>query len=202
MSNEIDNLRNEVMQCTKCPELVKSRNKICFSYGSGENGLMMIAEAPSQWGGNITGRPLADNKSRTGMIVQEMLDANNMLNEECYSSNICYCSPPSNRKPLPTEIQNCIPYTRREIEIIQPKLIILFGATARSVFIPAGWKINSIQRRNELTLCYMYHPAYIYKLGNKAKIDYIEAFSRVLDEASITCIKTSEPSSEEQLRMI
>lgn len=182
-NDSIETIRDEVIQCTKCPELAAYRTKIAFSCGSGSNGVMFIGTAPSYIGGNITGKPMSDGKSRTGALVQEILDENGLASEECYNTNILYCATPNNREPTPREIQNCLPYTRREIAIIQPKLVILLGRIASICFLIPSYRKDVVHHRDNISFFPTYHPAYILRQNNPdLEASYKAQFRRVLSE--------------------
>lgn len=179
----IEQIRQEVMGCTRCPELVAFRNKIAFSCGSGKNGVMLVGTAPSYIGGNITGKPMSDGKSRTGALIQEVLDENSLVSDECFNTNILYCSTPYNREPTEQEIRNCLPYTIQEIEIIKPRIVILLGRVASLCFLSQQYKKNTIYYRDNTKYVGMLHPAFVLRQTQDFIDRYKAEFGRILNEA-------------------
>lgn len=181
--DSIETIREEALQCQKCPELAAFRNQVVFSCGSGSNGVMFIGTAPSYVGGNITGKPMSNGKSRTGALIQEILDENGLVSEECYNTNILYCATPNNREPIPREIQNCLPYTRREIAIIQPKLVILLGRIASICFLIPNYRKDIVHKKDNINFFPTYHPAYILRKNDlELEASYKALFRKILSE--------------------
>jgi len=113
--------------CQKC-QLWQERNKFCYGNGSGKAKLMLIGEGPGA-DEDRTGRVFV---GRAGQLLTKMLLAIKLQREEVYIGNIVKCRPPNNRNPLPEEARACLPYLEEQIEIIQPKLLLLLGKVAAS----------------------------------------------------------------------
>jgi uracil-DNA glycosylase len=184
MIDNLELIKKEVMNCSKCNRLVKSRNKIAFSYGNMKNGIMIIGEAPSQIGGNITGIPMSEGRSASGSLVFEMIRESRLIPDECYISNVLFCSPPNNTKPLNSEIENCIKYKHREIILLKPKAVICLGKVACECFMH-GYKHIYYHAPTNICFYGLYHPSYILrqeKLGMKIKEEYINRFKSIVDQ--------------------
>lgn len=159
MTNELEELRSKVLSCTQCP-LHQTRNNAVFGNGNPEAEIMLIAEAPGFY------------EDKTGIVFQgksgELLDkilaaCGFNRNEHIYISNIVKCRPPNNREPNNTEKSACLPYLYRQIEIIDPKIIILLGATALKGLIDPNARITQIRGQwlewhNRLVMP-TYHPS-------------------------------------------
>jgi DNA polymerase len=121
----MEQLQNEVKNCTKCI-LYRSRKNTVFGEGSSNADLMIIGEGPGR-DEDKQGRPFV---GRSGQLLTKMLKAMGFEREEVFIANIVKCRPPNNRNPNPDEAAMCMPYLLKQIEIIQPKVLLLLGAVA------------------------------------------------------------------------
>ena len=125
-------LRGPVLACTLCPHLVKSRTQVVFGVGNPEAELMFIGEAPGA-DEDLVGEPFV---GRAGQLLTKMIEAMNFKRSDVYIGNVLKCRPDTppgeagNRKPTRPEMEVCKPYLLRQIEIIQPKVLVALGATA------------------------------------------------------------------------
>ena len=67
---------------------------------------------------------------RAGQLLTKMIEAMGYQRDEVFIANICKCRPPDNRKPSPDEMATCLPFLKRQIAAVQPKVIVALGATA------------------------------------------------------------------------
>jgi len=119
---ELDSLINE---CTKCP-LHKSRKNFVFGVGNPKADIMVIGEGPGVEE-DLQGEPFV---GRAGKLLNEILRAINFKREEVYIANVIKSHPPGNRTPTAEEMEACIPYLKKQIDLIKPKLILCLGLTA------------------------------------------------------------------------
>ena len=126
----LNNLFSIIETCQLCA-LGANRNKMVFGEGNIDCPFMFIAEAPGMTE-DQSGRPLI---GRSGTLLRKMIDAID-LTGSMYLCNICKCRPPGNRKPEDSEIEICIKFLKKQIEIIEPKLIVLLGRTAVKGLLP------------------------------------------------------------------
>ncbi|MCK5079159.1 MAG: uracil-DNA glycosylase [Bacteroidales bacterium] len=157
--HELILLRDEALQCTKCP-LSKSRNKLVFGEGNPDAGIFMIGEGPG-YDENEQGRPFV---GRSGQLLDKILNACGFNRQEhIYIGNIVKCRPPGNRNPSPEEAATCMPYLMKQIEIVDPKIIILLGATALKYMIDPDLRITKIRgqwtEHNGRLFMPVYHPS-------------------------------------------
>ena len=116
----------EIAACTKCP-LHKTRIQTVPGQGNAKRPeIMFIGEAP---GADEDEQGLAF-VGRAGQLVTKMIVAMGFQREEVFIANILKCRPPDNRTPTPEEMAICIPFLKRQIAEIQPKIIVALGATA------------------------------------------------------------------------
>lgn len=181
MIDSIEQIKSEVLSCTKCLELVKSRKRIAFSYGDGSSKVMIIGEAPSQVGGNLTGIPFSSAVS--GNMIVGALQSAGLVREQCYITNILFCSPPNNRSPRPDEIANCIAYKKREIDVVNPKLIILLGYVSRTIILGTDSKPFAKYNRSGRIIATFPHPAWVSRQNDKElEQNYITKLTNILRE--------------------
>jgi len=159
MKSEIDILRNEIEQCKKCG-LFASRHHLIFGEGNLDAQVFIIGEAPGR-DEDLLGRPFV---GKSGQLLDKILAACGFTRDEhVFISNIVKCRPPGNRVPTPVEAAVCMPWLLKQIEMINPKILILLGATALKYMIGPEHRItrergNWINWQSRLVMP-VYHPA-------------------------------------------
>lgn len=117
-----EELVREIMRCTRCPLHASRRNPV-----PGEGPLnaevMLVGEAPGR-NEDLQGRPFV---GMAGKLLDAALEQAGMPRETVYITNVVKCRPPGNREPKPEEMLACLPYLKRQIEIVKPKLIVALG---------------------------------------------------------------------------
>ncbi|WP_373532217.1 uracil-DNA glycosylase family protein [Vampirovibrio sp.] len=112
--------------CTRC-ELSATRIQAVFSDGNPQASIMLVGEGPGQ-NEDETGLPFV---GRAGQLLTQMLASVGLDRQrDLYICNVVKCRPPQNRKPKPAEMAACFPYLEAQIQAVQPKIILLAGATA------------------------------------------------------------------------
>jgi DNA polymerase len=153
----LSELNKEIALCQKC-EIAKYRNKVVPGEGAEAAEIMFVGEAPG-WHEDQQGRPFV---GPAGKFLDELLASINLGRQQVFIANVIKCRPQGNRDPLPTEIQNCRQWLVRQIEIIQPKMIVTLGRYSMAMFFP-GKSISKIhgtvQKRDNVIYYAMYHPA-------------------------------------------
>jgi uracil-DNA glycosylase family 4 len=150
-------IANEVNQCTKC-DLHYSRKKGVPGEGPPYAAIMIIGEGPG-FHENEQGRPFV---GAAGRFLDELLSQIGMEREEIFIGNVVKCRPPGNRDPQPEELIACSSYLDRQIQAINPKVIVTLGRFSMAKFFPNA-KISQVhgqamQVRGRLIIP-MYHPA-------------------------------------------
>jgi uracil-DNA glycosylase family 4 len=112
----------EASVCERCP-LSETRANVVFGAGSSDADLMFVGEAP----GAEEDRQGLPFVGRAGTLLGELLEGIGMTRQDVWISNVLRCRPPGNRDPQPIEIESCQPYTHRQIELIQPRVIGTLG---------------------------------------------------------------------------
>ena len=139
---ELERLKAECQNCMKC-ELGKTRTNIVFSDGNPEKAkAILIGEAPGE-NEDKTGTPFV---GRAGKLLNEFLiKAGISRKDDLYIINTVKCRPPKNRVPSDIEKQNCANYLLKQIDIVNPKIIIFCGATALKSFYTKKIPISKIR---------------------------------------------------------
>jgi len=120
--NELEKL---ICKCTKC-RLHEKRNKFVFGTGNPNADVLVIGEGPGAEE-DKQGLPFV---GRAGKLLTDMLKAIKFEREEVYIGNVVKCRPPENRTPMQDEMDTCMPYLKKQVELIKPKLILCLGLTA------------------------------------------------------------------------
>jgi DNA polymerase len=144
--------------CRLCP-LCETRTKTAFSDGDDQARLMFVGEAPGR-DEDLQGVPFV---GRAGQLLTKMIEAIQLKREDVYIANVLKCRPPENRNPLPHEIEACSPYLRRQLAILQPKVIFCLGKFAAELLVGAkgtiGGMRGTVYRYGDSKLLVTYHPA-------------------------------------------
>jgi uracil-DNA glycosylase family 4 len=164
-------LRAEVSVCTRC-ELSRGRTQTVFGVGNTQAELLVIGEAPGAEE-DRQGEPFV---GRAGQLLNSMLRAMGNPRESVYIANVLKCRPPGNRDPKPEEVASCLPYLQRQVELLQPRLIVAVGRIAAQNLLatdtPIGRLRGQVHRFGERAtpLIVTYHPAYLLRSpGEKRK---------------------------------
>ena len=150
-------LYKEINQCQDC-NLYKSRTKVVPGDGPEDSELLFIGEAPG-WNEDQQGLPFV---GQAGSFLDHLLSLINLNRNQVYIANVIKCRPPNNRDPLPTEILACKKWLDRQIDIINPKIIITLGRYSLARYFPKAsiGKIHGrAQKRDGVIFYPMYHPA-------------------------------------------
>ena len=148
----------QILTCTKCEVLSKSRSRVVPGEGPEDAEIIFIGEGPG-WHEDQQGRPFV---GQAGMYLEQLIASINMKREQVYITNVIKCRAPGNRDPLPSEIQNCHHWLQAQIELISPKIIVTLGRYSMARFFP-GKTISKIhgtaQKQDGIIYFAMYHPA-------------------------------------------
>ena len=155
--SQLTELAAEIATCAKCI-LSKSRTKAVPGEGPENAPILFIGEGPG-FHEDKQGRPFV---GAAGQFLEELLAGIGIKRQDVFIGNVVKCRPPGNRDPLPDEIEACRPYLDRQIEAINPKVIVTLGRYSMARWFPNA-KISAIHgqpRKIEGRLIVpMYHPA-------------------------------------------
>ena len=160
-------LYKEIERCQAC-ELAKSRTRVVPGEGPEKVDILFIGEAPG-WHEDQQGRPFV---GPAGQFLEELLASIKLNRGQVYIANVIKCRPPSNRDPLPGEIQACSKWLDRQVELLQPKIIVTLGRYSMARYFP-NQTISKIhgkaKKENNVILFPMYHPAAALHQGGLRK---------------------------------
>jgi len=198
----------EVSTCSKC-NLCKGRTKAVPGEGIPNAKILFIGEGPG-FHEDKQGRPFV---GPAGQFLDELLGSIQLRRADVFITNVVKCRPPNNRDPLPEEIKACDNYLDRQIEAIQPQVIVTLGRYSMTKFFGSE-KISSVHgraRKVDGRVCIaMYHPAaglHQASLKDVIREDFrkipriIEEAERVAVEAPSVAEKTKKEEPPEQLSL-
>ena len=179
----LEDFYNEINTCQKCP-LGKSRNKFVFGTGNPDADIMLIGEAPGADEDRL-GEPFV---GRAGKLLTDILRAINLTREEIYIANILKCRPPNNRDPLPEEREMCMPYLLKQIDLINPKLILCLGRVAATTLLNKKESLTKMRGQvydfRGIKLMVTYHPAALLRnpQWKRPVWEDVQKFRKLYDE--------------------
>lgn len=158
-----DALENTVRTCTRCA-LHATRTQAVFGVGNRMAQWMVIGEAPGA-DEDRQGEPFV---GRAGQLLTVMLKAMGLAREQVFIANILKSRPPGNRDPRPEEVRACIPYLFRQIELVNPRLILCVGRIAAQTLLETDQTIGKLRGKvhslaNGRPMIVTYHPAYLLR---------------------------------------
>jgi uracil-DNA glycosylase family 4 len=179
----LDEIAGEIRVCTRC-ELHRTRTNSVPGEGPADARIMFIGEAPG-WNEDQQGRPFV---GAAGKFLEELLGAAGLKRSDVFITNVVKSRPPGNRDPLPDEIVACAPFLQRQIDTIDPDVIVTLGRFSMAKWFP-GERISRIhgqpKKDGKRLIVPMYHPAAaLHQQALKATI--LEDFGklpRILAEA-------------------
>ena len=175
----LEQLRQQILPCAKCPHLADSRSHIVFGVGNPEAELMFVGEAPGA-DEDLQGEPFV---GKAGQLLTKIIEAMGFTRDDVYIANVLKCRPDmppeesGNRKPSPEEMATCLPHLMEQIAIIEPKCIVGLGATAMEGLLGQPVVMRDVRGRwhsfKGIPLMATYHPAYLLRnqsLSEKRKV--------------------------------
>lgn len=170
-------LQSVVSQCQRCPDLASQRMKTVFGVGNPQADWLIIGEAPGAEE-DRRGEPFV---GRAGQLLDAMLLAIGLKRSQVYIANILKCRPPNNRDPKHEEVEACSGYLQRQIELIQPRVVLVVGRIAAQTLLKSDAPVGKLRGQVhqfelpqspelKIPLVVTYHPAYLLRVpAEKAK---------------------------------
>ena len=187
--NDLDSLRKQLEVFDGCA-LKKTATNLVFSDGNEESKVMLIGEAPGEEE-DKTGKPF---KGQAGKLLDKMLDAIGQNRDNTYITNLIFWRPPGNRNPSVEEIDACLPFVLRHIELINPKILILAGAIAAKAILKENnkgiiqlrgkWQNFSINKATIIKTMPIYHPSFLLRQPSR-KRDAWEDLKKIKKEIDL-----------------
>jgi uracil-DNA glycosylase family 4 len=180
-------IREDIGDCTRC-KLHKGRNKIVFGDGNPKAQLVFIGEGPGA-DEDAQGLPFV---GRAGKLLTQMIEAMGLQRKDVYICNVVKCRPPENRPPEPDEVEVCSQYLLRQIDAINPKVLVCLGAVAAKTLLETNRGITQFRGQwlewRGRKLMATYHPAYLLRNPN-AKGEVWKDLQKVMAELGLQAPK-------------
>ncbi len=157
-------LQKDVASCTACG-LCKTRTQTVLGVGHRNAKLLIIGEAPGAQE-DRQGLPFV---GRAGQLLESMLLSIGLDRQQVYIANILKCRPPNNRDPERSEVDTCTPFLKRQLSLIQPRLIVALGRIAAHFLLNTTTPMNRLRQQqytygeNKIPLLVTFHPAYLLR---------------------------------------
>jgi DNA polymerase len=167
---EWDALARAVAQCRAC-RLCEGRRNTVFGVGDAQADWLIVGEAPGE-NEDLQGEPFV---GQAGKLLDNMLAALGLdRHRNVYIANVLKCRPPANRNPAPEEVARCEPFLRRQVQLLQPRMILAMGRFAVHSLLGTAEPIGKLRGRvhsyREVPVVVTYHPAYLLRNpADKAK---------------------------------
>jgi uracil-DNA glycosylase len=161
-------LRDEALACTRCPLAAQGRTQVVFGAGDPRADLMFVGEGPGAEE-DRQGLPFVGRSGR--LLDQLMAEELGITRDEVYIANVVKCRPPNNRDPQPVEIATCRPYLDRQIELIEPAVVVTLGKFAAQLLLDSREGVTRLRGRSYPfgtgVLIPTLHPAYALRGGGE-----------------------------------
>lgn len=177
-AEELAIIAMDIEQCCCCG-LDQTRNNPVPGEGDPHARLVFVGEAPGA-DEDEQGRPFV---GRAGQLLTKMIEAMGLSRRDVYILNILKCRPPGNRDPKPNEIESCTPFLHRQLQIIDPEVIVALGAHAARTLLETKDAIGKMrgmfheytpgEGAKPIKLMPTYHPAYLlrnYSVDNRKRV--------------------------------
>lgn len=171
---ELLKLRKEIGDCQLC-RLSEKRMNIVFGEGNPEAELMFIGEGPGA-DEDLQGRPFV---GKAGQLLTRLITKMEFKREDVYIANIVKCRPSNNRRPREDEINACMPFLKKQIEIINPRVIITLGDVATKALLGEIGSISRVRgkayRLDTIKVVPTFHPSYLMRNPNAKWLTWNDA---------------------------
>jgi DNA polymerase len=178
-------IQQEIGDCTRCPLAYAGRRKIVFGDGSPTARLMFVGEGPGA-DEDAQGLPFV---GKAGQLLNNMIGAMGLERAEVYIANIVKCRPPGNRVPEPVEANTCSQFLLRQIDVVQPEVVVALGATAATYLLGVKQSLSSLRGHWHLCrgakLAVTYHPAFLLR-DPRQKAEAWKDLQMVMRELGLT----------------
>ena len=188
-TDTLDRIATDLAGCTRC-KLSKARHTIVLGEGNPNADLVFVGEGPGEQE-DLQGRPFI---GRAGQLLDKMIGAMGLSREQVYILNVVKCRPPGNRNPEPDEIATCGPFLLRQLNVIQPKVIVALGKFSAQTLLQTETPISQLRGKfhpyhGGTKLMPTFHPAYLLRNPPAKKEVWID-LQLVAQELGIEIPKT------------
>ena len=172
-------MRKSLQECSRC-SLADTRQQVVFGAGNAKARLVLVGEAPGA-DEDAQGEPFV---GRAGKLLTKILAAIGLEREDVYIANVLKCRPPGNRDPKSDEVAQCEPFLIKQLQIIQPDLILALGRIAGNTLLKGSDSLGNMRGQmhdyHGIPLMVTYHPAALLRNPNWKKPAW-EDMQRVRD---------------------
>ena len=174
---ELEKFRKKLSEIKNC-DLQNNASNLVFSDGNPSAKIMIIGEGPGA-NEDKEGLPFV---GRAGQLLDKMLNAINLSRESVYITNVVNFRPPENRKPTEEEIKRYLPFLKKHIKLISPKIVLLLGSTAMNAILKNNEVISKIRGKwfeqeidnFKFNVIVSFHPAYLLRQPEQKKFSWID----------------------------
>lgn len=183
-SDSLQALDSRISGCMKC-RLGSTRKNFVFGVGNPKAKLVLIGEAPGA-DEDEQGEPFV---GRAGQLLNKILVAVQLRREDVYICNILKCRPPNNRDPLPDEVDACEPFLKKQVEIMNPKLILCLGRIAAQTLLKTNATLSELRTNiyvyQGIRVLVTFHPAALLRNPNwkKPAWEDVQKMRKMYDES-------------------
>jgi uracil-DNA glycosylase family 4 len=180
----LEDIKGELGNCARC-SLGTSRKNLVFGVGNPKADLVFVGEAPGR-DEDLQGIPFV---GRAGELLTSMIHRMGFNRDDVYICNVLKCRPPSNRDPLPSEIETCHPYLLRQLKSVSPKVIVALGTFAAQTLLQTKEPISRLRGRfhdyHGIPLMPTFHPSFLLRNGSEMRWVVWEDMVQVLKQMGL-----------------
>ncbi|MBD3167834.1 uracil-DNA glycosylase [bacterium] len=184
----MEEFRRAICNCKKCP-LGDTRNRFVYGVGDQNARLVLVGEAPGADEDKL-GEPFV---GRAGQLLDKILAAVNLSREkDVYICNILKCRPPRNRDPLPEEVEQCEPHLVKQLQLLQPQLILALGRVSAQTLLKTKDSLSKMRGKvwnyHGIDLMVTFHPAALLRnpQWKRPTWEDIQQMKKLLDEKGVS----------------
>ena len=161
----LDSLRLRIKDCTRCG-LAQARRNVVFGQGREKADVVFVGEGPGE-NEDLSGLAFV---GKAGKLLTPVIQSMGLNRKDVFITNVVKCRPPGNRNPEREEVSRCAPILERQIELLDPKLLVAVGGVAAQRMLESKEPVTRLRRKihrfMERDLLVIYHPAYLLRNPN------------------------------------
>ena len=162
-------IREDLGDCIRCKLHAQGRKQIVYGVGNPTADLMFVGEAPGA-DEDMQGEPFV---GRAGQLLTKIIEAMGYTRKDVYIANVLKCRPPGNRNPEPDEVASCQPFLFRQIDVVQPKVMVALGTFAAQALLDTKDPIGRLRGRawpcRGRLLVPTFHPAFLLRSPDRKR---------------------------------
>ncbi len=165
----LEGIRGHLGDCIRCKLAGLGRKQIVYGVGNPHADLMFVGEAPGA-DEDLQGEPFV---GRAGQLLTKIIEAMGYMRKDVYIANVLKCRPPGNRNPEPDEVASCQPFLFRQIDVVQPKVMVALGTFAAQTLLETKDPISRLRGRawpcRGRLLVPTFHPAFLLRSPDRKR---------------------------------